>query len=1164
MDHCSKKIEELIKGNIDKGEIESNEKSYLIKGLVKNIIEIVKLTNRLSTNCLYGNKLDAMSNDAEIKNLQNDLLKAAYDLIFYSSSEKTKSMITCDCENGYLTIANNYHIISATLDEIFTRSKECFRFFNIQNKDTPILTCKNSKILDKHFTRNSSQNNEQNYCTNFLSSNVDEQVQEKEEKKKQKIDRDFEEETQKGGRYTRSSNNSNVTPFIEDKKEQPTMFINDQNSIIITPHTRIGEAEEKEVEEEEERNAFQLIVNAKILKVQSESEDSSLDKKCQSNKGKKVKKEIDKTYKKKSTPNAKIKNEENIEIRNDMNPYKYISNKTQNSWLHLINNYATVFIPRVIFKYNKLTDLEHDLVEAVKLQEGYIKKKQKVLNLWSRFNCGKLRHVSCEEIIRDIFQEDPLGYDSPSEEEEQTAQMGQSGQMGNPGKSRDQSESKNRDTNNGSLGEMARPYSPCSSSDCVVENYSSPMDDDFFWKMLKKLNKDINKYEHKYSFLNHPYRYEINDIINQYDKMDQNISHFVKVNSELHKPMDINKKVYKIIYNKIQLEKMVNIIKKDCDQVSLSIVVNYKNTYRGFTCLILIGTKDIDYIIDVLNMYEDMHILNEITTDSRILKILYKSENILSFLQKDFSVYFVNIVDIFVCSNYLNIKNSLPYLVHNYFHVSVNSAGQGTNLLKRPLSPDTVHNLRMHFHYLYYLFEYIKTDLYFNYIFSKYGGIDAEDTTEHINRANLDLQINQDEKDVQKEQLHLSETEERIVQTASIKQEESKGKRNIYVNFENIRFSGISEEEQKYGQEIIRTVFTDSNRICLLQYKIKEVCDVKKTKDQIKTIIKTSYYNYTSCDNLIENILTWREKLAKKNDESPDSIINIHTIISIILNMPTSISSLKNNIIPLSNIISENLEALFEIIIKSNIKKKKNLHFYQNYIQNEKSQPYDKNEEAEINSMKFPFLHEVENSISTYTSKDILIDPPKMHFQSISEGAQQEEILRPHRDDMHSSSNDGCNTNPKECNEAGENLTSNVDEVFTLERTFFSNDKNGESIKNEFRSHGSRDIKYEHYAQLSSLINYVKKRKWDVRKVFEESKQVEEVKKEDVDEIEKEKNIDKNTKRQLPENPAHRDANQKKIKQVKHKSYVQEYNIKNRKGIYSSNILTEMNKKWNN
>ena len=56
-------------------------------------------------------------------------------------------------------------------------------------------------------------------------------------------------------------------------------------------------------------------------------------------------------------------------------------------------------------------------------------------------------------------------------------------------------------------------------------------------------------------------------------------------------------------------------------------------SFRGLTCLLQLSTASTNYIIDPLDMFSEMHILNKITTNADILKVLHNAEMDVYWLQ---------------------------------------------------------------------------------------------------------------------------------------------------------------------------------------------------------------------------------------------------------------------------------------------------------------------------------------------------------------------------------------------------------------------------------------------------------------------------------------------------------------------------------------------------
>lgn len=44
-------------------------------------------------------------------------------------------------------------------------------------------------------------------------------------------------------------------------------------------------------------------------------------------------------------------------------------------------------------------------------------------------------------------------------------------------------------------------------------------------------------------------------------------------------------------------------------------------TFQGFTCLIQISTRKVDYIIDSIELRSEIHLLNEVFTNPRVVKV---------------------------------------------------------------------------------------------------------------------------------------------------------------------------------------------------------------------------------------------------------------------------------------------------------------------------------------------------------------------------------------------------------------------------------------------------------------------------------------------------------------------------------------------------------------
>ncbi|PFH38268.1 3'-5' exonuclease domain-containing protein [Besnoitia besnoiti] len=137
------------------------------------------------------------------------------------------------------------------------------------------------------------------------------------------------------------------------------------------------------------------------------------------------------------------------------------------------------------------------------------------------------------------------------------------------------------------------------------------------------------------------------------------------------------------------------------------------HSYRGFTCLIQLSTREKDYLIDPFPLFEQLHVLNAVTANPRILKIFHGSESDIIWLQRDFSVYVVNMFDTCVAARALALPGgaSLANLLHTYCDVEANKQYQLADWRRRPLTPELELYARSDTHYLPYIFDVMKNQL---------------------------------------------------------------------------------------------------------------------------------------------------------------------------------------------------------------------------------------------------------------------------------------------------------------------------------------------------------------------------------------------------------------------------------------------------------------------
>merc|ERR1719258_979423 len=99
--------------------------------------------------------------------------------------------------------------------------------------------------------------------------------------------------------------------------------------------------------------------------------------------------------------------------------------------------------------------------------------------------------------------------------------------------------------------------------------------------------------------------------------------------------------------------------------------------------------------------------LNEFTTDPKIIKVLHGADRDIQWLQQDFSVYIVNIFDTGQASRVLELPGgaSLANLVYFYCGQQLDKRYQMADWRIRPLSKGMEKYARMDTHFLLYLYD---------------------------------------------------------------------------------------------------------------------------------------------------------------------------------------------------------------------------------------------------------------------------------------------------------------------------------------------------------------------------------------------------------------------------------------------------------------------------
>ncbi|XP_017002610.3 exosome complex component 10 homolog [Drosophila takahashii] len=151
---------------------------------------------------------------------------------------------------------------------------------------------------------------------------------------------------------------------------------------------------------------------------------------------------------------------------------------------------------------------------------------------------------------------------------------------------------------------------------------------------------------------------------------------------------------------------------RQATQIAIDVEHHSYRTFMGITCLVQMSTRNKDYIFDTLILRDEMHILNLVLTDPKKLKILHGADLDIEWLQRDLSLYIVNMFDTHRAAKALNMARlSLAFLLKNYLDLDVDKSLQLADWRMRPLPQQLVDYARQDTHFLIYVYERMTNDL---------------------------------------------------------------------------------------------------------------------------------------------------------------------------------------------------------------------------------------------------------------------------------------------------------------------------------------------------------------------------------------------------------------------------------------------------------------------
>ncbi|KAK9172395.1 PMC2 like exosome 3'-5' exoribonuclease subunit [Cryptosporidium meleagridis] len=286
-------------------------------------------------------------------------------------------------------------------------------------------------------------------------------------------------------------------------------------------------------------------------------------------------------------------------------------------------------------------------------------------------------------------------------------------------------------------------------------------------------------------------------------------------------------------------------------------------SYKGFVSLIQLSTRTHDYIIDPFNLFNEIQMLNELTANPKILKVLHGSDYDIIWLQRDFSVYIVNMFDTGQAARILNTPGgySLKNLMSIYCSLDIDKRFQLADWRERPLSNELIEYARGDTHYLLYIYDIMKNLLLLHRYKNTESSLLISDAFLEVNDNFIIL------------------------------------KQNVLERMDFYSHGNILIREN--GSELVKvtdldpsallTVLHNSRKLCLKEYFEKPL-DVWNLCYGIRTKISKSSYK-TPIDSAIVTLISyylfiWRDSIARLLDVSPSYVLKESMIIKICQKQP--------------------------------------------------------------------------------------------------------------------------------------------------------------------------------------------------------------------------------------------------------------------------------------
>lgn len=200
----------------------------------------------------------------------------------------------------------------------------------------------------------------------------------------------------------------------------------------------------------------------------------------------------------------------------------------------------------------------------------------------------------------------------------------------------------------------------------------------------------------------HPYEFELDRFTPQKRQLEI---------GEVNKPRPIDETPLEFIDTTDKLKALIEELSKE-KEIAVDVEHHSYRTFQGITCLLQISTRQKDFIIDTLSLRDELHALNEVFADPGILKVFHGADSDIEWLQRDLSVYVVNMFDTHQAAKRLNFARlSLAFLLKHFCQIDADKSLQLADWRMRPLPEELIAYARQDTHFLLYIYDMLRQEL---------------------------------------------------------------------------------------------------------------------------------------------------------------------------------------------------------------------------------------------------------------------------------------------------------------------------------------------------------------------------------------------------------------------------------------------------------------------